>query len=202
MPLPTKSINICAAITWLIVCTFGSTGAAEEAKAQGKAVDGLRIRLQLHPAEKDKKLSPQCEVTLENVGESDLNVKLGFSLANGKSHHPDALRLLARSKGKATRSLTYAAIPGVAGRLDPFVVPLPAGSSYTLRIAFDKYADSETGDRLDLTVTDYGIAAELVGEAVTETNPDVQGLALIPCWQGKARSNEIQLRAAKKGVEK
>jgi hypothetical protein len=195
MPLPTKTISICVAVAWLLVSS-PSSGADDEAPADGKAVGGLRIRLQLPAAGKGEKLPPQCEVTLENVGDSDLNVKLGFSLANGKSHHPDALRLLVRSKGNKTRTLIYAAIPGVAGRVDPFVLPLPAGSSYTLRCAFDKYADSETGDRLDLTAKDYRIVAELLGEAITETNLDVQGLALIPCWQGKARSNEVRLPLA------
>ncbi len=189
LPLSIKPICLCA----VVACVLGSVGADEKAPADGAAVGGLRIRLQLPAAEKGKALPPQCEVTLENVGDSDLNVRLGFSLANGKSHHPDALRLFARSKGDKTRTLHYAAISGVAGRVDPFVGPLPAGSSYTLRCVFNHYADSETGGRIDLTAKDYRITAELRGKAVTETNADVQGLALIPCWQGKARSNEILL---------
>jgi hypothetical protein len=186
----------------LLVCAFSARGADDQAPAVGKAVGGLRIRLQLPAAEKGEKLPPQCEVTLENVGDSDLNVKLGFSLANGKTHHPAAVRLLALSKENKTRTLIYAAIPGVAGRVDPFVVPLPAGSSYTLRCAFDKYADSETGERIDLTAKDYRIAAELLGEAVTETNVNLKGLALMPYWQGKARSHEVQFPVAKKGSDK
>jgi hypothetical protein len=202
MPLPTKLISIWAAVAWLLVCGLSSMGADEEAPVDGKAVGGLRIRLQLPAADKGEKLPPQCEVVLENVGDSDLNVKLGFSLANGKSHHPAALRLLARSKESKPRTLTYAGVPGVAGRVDPFVLPLPAGSSYTLRCAFAKYVDSETGARIDLTAKDYRVAAELLGEAVTETNLDVRGLALMPCWQGKARSNEVELPFAKKGPDK
>ncbi len=202
MSLCTKPIVNCAVVAWSLAGALGSMMAGEKAPAEGKAVGGLRIRLHLPAAEEGKKLPPQCEVTLENVGDSDLNVQLGYSLANGKSHHPAALRLLALSKGKKTRTLIYAALPGVAGRMDPFVVPLPAGSSYTLRCAFGKYADSETGRRIDLTANDYRIVAELLGEAVTKTNLDVQGLTLMPYWQGKVRSNEVELPFAKKGADK
>jgi hypothetical protein len=186
----------------LLVCAFRSRGADEDAPTDAKAVGGLRIRLQLPAAKRGEKLPPRCEVTLENVGDGDLNVKLGWSLANGKSHYPTALRLHALSKGNKTRTLIYAALPGAAGRVDPFVVPLPAGSRYTFRCTFEKYADSETGERIDLTAKDYRIVAELLGEAVTNTNRDVQGLALMPCWQGKVRSNEVQLPFAKKGADK
>lgn len=198
MCLSIKPICICAAIAWLLVCVVGSMGADEKPPADVKAVGGLSIRLQLPAAEKGKKLPPQCEVVLENVGDSDLNVNLGYSLANGKSHHPTALRLLALSKGNKTRTLIYSI--RVAGRVDPFIVPLPAGSTYTLRIAFDKFTDSETGAPIDLTAKDYRITAELVGEAVAkEEGSDFQReLALMPFWQGKAVSNEVQLPFAKK----
>jgi hypothetical protein len=195
-----KVISSCAAVTWLLVLALGSATADEANRVDGKAVGGLRLRLELSAAEKGKKLQPHCNLILENVGDSDLNVKLGFSLANWEFHHPDAVRLFVRSKGNKTRTLIYSI--NVAGGLDPFVVSLPAGSSYTLRCAFDKYADSETGERIDLLGEDYWITAELLGEAITRTNQDVQGLALMPCWQGKVRSNDVQLPFANKQSDK
>jgi hypothetical protein len=202
MPLPTKPFSICIAVATLLVCVLGSIGADEKAPVDGEAVGGLRIRLELPAAEKGKELPPQCQVTLENVGDADLNVQMGFSLGNGKSHHPAALRFFALSKGNKTRTLIYAALPGVAGRLDPFVVPLPAGSSYTLRCVFDKYADSETGGRIDLTAKDYRITAELIGEPVARIRANRDGFALMPFWQGKTRSNEVQLPFGKTHPEK
>ena len=203
MPFPTNPIRFCVALAWLLVCSLGSLWADEEAPGDGKAVGGLCIRLQLPAAAKEKKPAQQCEVILDNVGKGDLNVKLGFSLANGKSHHPAALRLLAISKGNKTRTLNYRMV-GVAGRVDPLVVPLPAGSSYTLRFDFDQFADSETGEPLDLTAEDYRLAAELVGEAVTkeQTNRDIEGLALMPFWQGTIRSSEVRCPLPKKQSDK
>jgi len=198
MSLLTKLIGVWAAVAWLLGGAVSSIGAHKQEPPDGQARDGLRIRLHLPAAEKGEKLPSFCMVTLENVGSNDLNVKLGFSLANGKSHHPDAIRLLARSAGNKTRTLTYVAVPGVAGRMDPFVLPLPAGSSYTLRCAFDKYLDLEAAERIDLSAKDYRLAAELIGEAITENNPDVKGLGLISCWEGKVRSNEVQLASPKR----
>ena len=197
MPLLTKSISICSAAAWLLVCALGSMGADEETLPDAKAVGGLRIRLQLPAAEKGKKLPPQCEVVLENVGEGDLNVNMGCSLANGQSHHPTALRLLALSKESKTRTLIYSI--RVAGRVDPFIVPLPVGSTYALRIAFDKFADVETGEPLDLTAKDYRITAELVGEPVAKEQGSNfhRELALMRFWQGKASSNEVQFQYTK-----
>jgi hypothetical protein len=171
-----------------------------EAQANGNVVGGLRVRLQIPAVEKDKLVPTYCLVVLENVGDTDLNVKLGYSLANWKSHHPAAIRLLALSKGNKTRTLSYMQV-GVAGRLDPLVVPLPAGSTYTLRCQLAKFADSESGEPTDLTAKDYRIAAELVGQPVTKVNQDLQGFALVAYWQGTARSNEVQLILAKKTAQ-
>jgi hypothetical protein len=88
----------------------------------GNAVDGLRIKLQLTTGPKEGGKSPShWVVVMENVGDTDLNLNLGFSLSNGKSHHPVALSLLAIEGNNIVR-LTYTE-PRVAGRLDPFVVP-------------------------------------------------------------------------------
>lgn len=193
MRISTKVFSSCAAVTWLLALPLGSARADEKTPVGGMPVGGLRLRVEPATIENGKTLQPQCNVVFENVGDSDLNVQLGFSLANGKSHHTKAVRFFARSKDNKTRTFIYAAIPGVAGRVDPFVVPLPAGSSYTLRCEFDKYADSETGERIDLVAKDYRIAAELIGEAITKTNQNVRGLTLIPCWEEKVRSKEVQL---------
>ena len=193
MLLLTKSISTGAAVAWLLVYVVSSLSADEVARVDMKAVGGLRIRLQLPAAESAKKFQSQCAVVLENVGASDLHVNLGLSLANGKSHHPTALRLFAHSKDNKTRMLIYSI--RVAGRVDPFIVPLPAESTYALRIAFDKFADSETGEPIDLTAKDYRITAELVGEPVAkDQGSDFQReLALMPFWQGKVGSNKVQL---------
>lgn len=166
---------------------------AEELKSKdasgefGEAVGGLRIQLQLAGKEGGKSPS-HCAVVMENVGDTDLNVNLGISLANGKSHHPVALRLMVIEREITTR-LSYGQ-PRMAGRLDPFVIPLPIGSRYTLRCPLDKFVLTEGGERFDFTAKDFRVEAELAGRPVTETNSDMQGLTLMQFWQGAVQSNQ------------
>jgi RNA polymerase sigma factor (sigma-70 family) len=160
----------------------------KDAGDSGESVAGLRIKLQLDVPMKGAKSPSYCAVTIENVGDADLNVNLGVSLGNGKSHHPVALRLLA-TEGSNTTRLTYAA-PAVAGRLDPFVIPLPVGSSYTLRCPLDKFVLPDGGGRFDFTAKDYQIKVELDGQPVKETNPDLRGFTLMRFWKGTSQSNQ------------
>jgi uncharacterized protein (TIGR03067 family) len=160
-------------------------------RAAGEAVNGLRLRLRLSG---DAGQQPtHCVVTLENAADADLNVLLGHSLANGKSHHPVGLRLVVRQEGGRDRTLAYTPnVAGVAGRLDPLVVPLPAGGTYGLRCRLDRFVDPRTGEPVDLTSRTCRVAAELVGGTVTETAPDLRGLTLMSYWTGTARSNEVE----------
>jgi hypothetical protein len=185
-----KAICGCALGIWLLLLTTGFA-MAHENTAGGKPVSGLRLVLDFSATKTGEKWQQHCNLVLQNVGGSDLNLCLGSSLANGKTYYPVAVRLIAVSgNGDETRTLEYPS-PPVAGRVDPFVVPLIAGSSYTLPCPIDKYVDSETGDHIDLTVKDYWISADLTGEAITETNQDLKGLTLMKFWEGKARSNKV-----------
>ena len=144
MLLLTKSISTYAALACMLV---GSLCADEHARFDVKDVDGLRIRLQLPAAESARKFPLRCELVLENVGASDLNVNLGLSLANGKSHHPTAIRLLALSKGKTTQLLTPTTFSLIhatdfADRYERQLVPLLRAGYLVLcdRYVFTAYA--------------------------------------------------------------
>lgn len=185
-----KMVGSCVAVAAFFAWAAFFAGAEARARTDGAEMGGLRIRLLLLPVEKDKTLRSRCALLLENVGAIDLNVNLGQSLANGRSLHPTAVHLLASSAGLEAQTLIYSL--RVAGRVDPFVVPLPVGSTYTLQLPLDKFSDSRTGVPFDHTAREYKIRAELVGEAVGRTNEDVRGLALISYWQGKLHSNEVK----------
>ena len=152
----------------------------------GKPVHELRMKLQFD-GKASESSAKHCLVVIENVGETSLNVNLGVMLGNGKSHHPTSLLLVVREGKDATR-LSYGE-PRVAGRLDPFVVSLPKGSSYILRCPLDDFVRADGGGRFDFTANNYEVEAELVGQPVTETSPDLSGLKLMHFWQGMVHSN-------------
>jgi hypothetical protein len=110
-----------------LACVNVTLGTGDTAKG-GPPVNGLCLRLEV-PASKDPKLPPEhFTIVVENVGDRDLDVRLGYSLNNGRSHHPDSLELIARAGGEAPRRLIYFdGRGGIGGRVDPFVVPCLRG---------------------------------------------------------------------------
>jgi hypothetical protein len=184
--------------TWTLLAVSTSALAGDEKSEGGIPASGLRLRLEVTSARKGANFPRYCAVTIENVGEADRNVKLGFSLNNGESHHPQAFRFILTAKGEKPRTLIYFdGLPGVGGRADPMVVPLPARAGYTLRFALDSLVTPKTLEKVDLAAKDYRLAAELTGTSISakEVNLDTMGQVSIACWEGKALSNQVRLSA-------
>jgi RNA polymerase sigma factor (sigma-70 family) len=164
---------------------------AGAAPAWGKATGGLRLGI-LAGGPGDKGTG-QVFAVLENVGKDGLVLNLGTMLAGGKKHLPTAVRLTLTDAANKPRTLHfYGHIPGVAGRVDPIVVPLPAGCRYTLRCVLDDYTDDDLTRRgVSLPAGRYRVAAEFRGQRVEHTNADMPGLALMPYWTGTVTSGEV-----------
>jgi hypothetical protein len=188
-----------------LACVNVTLGASGDSAKGGPPVDGLCLRLEV-PASKDPKKPPEhFLIVIENVSDRDLNIRLGYSLNNGRSHHPDSLELIARAGGEAPRRLIYFdGRGGIGGRVDPFVVPLPAGASYTLRCPFKNFVDPRSLRPIDVKARDYRIAASLTGKPVTEkdVNLDTLGQTMIPCWQGTIQSNEVRTSPSRSGNDR
>jgi len=129
---------------------------------------------------------------VENVGPADVVLNLGILLANGKTQLPTAVRLAVTDAAGKSRTFVRQ-VGGIAGRVDPFVVPLPAGGQYTL--PFDLAACADAADPgTPLAPGAYKVAAAFTGEKVVRTNTDTTGLALMPYWTGTLRSGEADVR--------
>ena len=71
------------------------------------------------------------------------------------------------------------------GRMDPMVVPLPAGATFTVAIDLEDYvAPKEKIWNLDLTPGRYTLSAEYA-------NLDMQGISLMPYWTGTVNSKTL-----------
>jgi hypothetical protein len=153
----------------------------------GTPLKGLRLGLCRTEAKEDG--TARLMVVLDNVGADDLVVNLGILLGNGKKQVPTAIRLIfTDAEGK--QHILRRNEPGVAGRVDPFVVPLPAGSRYAT-------ASRDLGELIDrLAPGRYRVRAEFVGEAVRkkDVNADTAGLALMTYWTGTIQTAECQSR--------
>jgi hypothetical protein len=151
----------------------------------GTPRNGLRLGLCRAEAEADGKV--RLPVVLDNVGTADLVVNLGVVLGNGKKQVPLAVRLLftdAEGKEYTLRRNE----PGVAGRVDPLVVPLAACNRYTISCDLEEW-------RAQLAPGPYRVRGEFEGNAVTrkEVNADTTGLALMTYWTGTIQSDECRV---------
>jgi RNA polymerase sigma factor (sigma-70 family) len=149
--------------------------------------DGLRLGLYSTKEKGDG--AARLMVVFDNVGTDDLVINLGIMLGNGKRQVPMAVRLVfTDSEGK--KHIIRRNEPRIAGRVDPFVVPLPAGSRYSLITR-----DDLDGSIDRLPPGRYRVRAEFVGEAVgkKDVNVDTTGLALMPYWTGTIQSDECQV---------
>ncbi|HYH65179.1 MAG TPA: sigma-70 family RNA polymerase sigma factor [Urbifossiella sp.] len=152
--------------------------------AWGKAEGG--VRLGLRPAGPTR-----LSVVVENVGPADAVLNLGIMLANGKTQFPTAVRLAVTDAAGKSRTFVRR-VGGIAGRVDPFVVPLPAGGQYILPFALADLIDADNPGT-PLAPGAYKVAAEFTGEKVARTNADSGGLALMPYWTGTLRSGAVDV---------
>jgi hypothetical protein len=119
----------------------------------------------------------------------------GITLTNGKKQYPkDIILILTDSQGKARR-FELRGPAYVAGRLDPLIVPLPVGSTFSIPVDLEKYwaaASSEFGYKWEPGT--YFLEAQFNGRGLTqqEANLDVKGLALMPYWAGTITSNQLR----------
>jgi hypothetical protein len=156
--------------------------AAPEEPAWGKPVNGLRLGVRRVKA-------AQLMAVLENVGPDDLVVNLGLMLANGKKQLATAARLtLTGADGKA-RKFSRKVGP-IAGRVDPFVVPLASGCRYEVRCDLSQFVGGDTGWDSPAAGR-YQVAAEFVGEAVTRDVNGDSGPRLMKYWTGTVHSGEV-----------
>jgi hypothetical protein len=183
--LLTVSVGIAIATASLAQVRSGSSD------SHGMPVDGLQISVLRAQPDSEPQPSPRFSVELRNVGDHDLILNLGTMLANGKRLYADAITLLLGFPSGSERPLMLMGPAGVAGRVDPFVVPLPVGASYSVAVELTKYAPLGRGP-LNLERGSYTLQAQFHGEPGVNPNLDMKGMVLMPYWTGAAVSNRLQ----------
>ena len=144
-------------------------------------------------------------ISLRNTGTIDVNLVLGITLGNGREYIAQALFLQVKSRdGDAVESFQYSD-PGrsfiIAGRVDPWIVPLPAGSEFSItrpvthfRPSAPGQLASRAGDPLSLDRGPMDLRLRLVSR--TQDRPrgdDMVGPGLVHVMPGELQSEWIQV---------
>jgi hypothetical protein len=175
------------------------------ARAQGPQVSrqprrDLEMTLRRDAGVQDQTKLPRFQLELRNVGEHDLVLNLGITLANGSRQYPQAIVLTIVDPQGKSRPFDLIEPGGVAGRMDPLILPLPVGSAFSLPIDLSKYWPAASKEfEFRFYRGRYSLEARFTGKGVSsqETNLDVKGIALMPYWTGTATSNRLQFEVDK-----
>jgi len=178
-------ISICLLLNAL-PSGLSSSPAAEDYK-WGMPVNGLQMSLSAIGSLKGN--DQEFQLALRNAGDNDIIVNLGSMLANGKVQLPDNIILSSTDAEGKTRKCRFGDKRHlfVAGRVDDYLIPLRAGSIYTLRLNMDQFwCPSLPQGRNQLTAEFEGGGAKIV-------NLDMAGIKLMNFWIGKVQSNTLAI---------
>ena len=171
-----------------VAAAEGSRSSQETADC-GRAVEGIRMCL----ASSDSGL----RLSFANVGDRDVTLNLGIMMANGKVQLPDRVAIKFTDAQGKTRLFHFGdkRYPGVAGRLDDYLVPLRAGSTYSLQLTLDQFWCQETKEfSIPLLSGNNHLTAQFEGTGANAVNLDMPGIKLMNFWLGKVESNTLTLR--------
>ena len=137
--------------------------------------------------------SQEFLIALHNVGKEDRVVNLGMMLANGKALYPTAVHLISIDASGNKRALSLREPPGIAGRVDDYVVPLKAGSAYSYRVTLNDYWSPSTQE-FDVVWPrgTYRVTARYVGQGARFINADTAGMKLLRFWEGELESKPVE----------
>jgi hypothetical protein len=187
MKLPKRVYETLWAVLFTSLLLLGASSAATKPSPQtwGEAVSGLQMTIYLDHSERVQSKAPKCRVELRNVGEDDLLLHPGTIIGNRQ--YPDAVVLnLIDSQGKSWR-LKLVGPWFVTGRVDPMVLPLPVGSTFSFPVDLDKYGPQDE----TLKPGTYSLEAQFTGKGDSQH----EGW-LLENWKGTAISNRLRFEVS------
>jgi hypothetical protein len=157
--------------------------------AWGEVVNGLQMRISRDGTDSPRMKVPKFRVELRNAGDHDLILNLGSMLANGKKQYPNNIFLTLTDAQGTSRRLDLIGPGIIAGRLDPFVLPIPVDATFSIPVELDKYFAATSKERdYKLTPGTYSLKAEFIGKDVAH---DLD-LLLASYWNGTVTSNQLR----------
>jgi hypothetical protein len=125
-------------------------------------------------------------LTLQNTASVPTAAIIGTILGNDKKYLPDQVDFTISRPGAADVNFHYfdPSAPAVGGRLDPWLIQLPPGASYTIRVSVPPSAS-------DIFATPGAIRVRLTTRELGRVSSFLQDLQFIHVWIGTLTSNPI-----------
>ena len=193
MKLNMRPFLIAVICTWMSLSLSATVATAQTVDnvQSGQPSDGVQMVLSsIDPNGSDLQLS------FRNVGDHDVTLNLGVMMANGNVQLPSYVSLIFTDAKSQTRVFKFAdkKHPGVAGRLDDYVVPLRAGSVYMLKLSLNQFSCQETKEfEIPLLPGKNQLTAQFQGSGARFANLDMAAIKLMNFWFGRVESNTLTI---------
>lgn len=164
-------------------------------QAWGDVRDGMRMAI----STSDRTIHHDSAfyIAFQNVGSKDSVLNLGIMLSNGEVSEPSAVLLTLTDSAGHDTGLSCQKLSVIVGRPHDFIVALPAGATYVLKLKLGE-CQSPIFPTLKLKAGRYRIAARFEGKEA-QYNLDTPGLRLLNFWKGVLKSNSQEFDLAAGG---
>ena len=131
-------------------------------------------------------------LTLQNTSPAPTAAVIGTTLGNDKKYLLQHVGLTVRREGVADTLLDYfdPSVPGIAGRIDPWLITLPPDSSYSITVPARLFALPSTYVQETFSKP-ANVQLHLTTRDIADPNLDLQGLRFIHVWVGTLSSDWI-----------
>jgi hypothetical protein len=133
--------------------------------------------------------------TLVNAGPQALVLNVGMMLGNGRGQFPNEIHFWLTTPKRKRLTLMPRRGGIIGGRIDPMIIPLPSGATYSIKLDLaDYWAPEDRTWRWALHPGSYTLTGRYIGRGVPvgTTNLDMRGIALMSYWTGTIDSNILK----------
>jgi hypothetical protein len=129
---------------------------------------------------------------MRNPSTEDLMLNLGFQLANGREQYMTAVEFTLTAADGRVLHLDPPGPCTIAGRVDPLIVPLPAGAAFSFQVDLEEYdVPEEKIGKLHLVPGSYTVQANYTGKSATHRNLDRGGIVATRYWIGTVTAPSV-----------
>ena len=133
--------------------------------ASSTGIEGLQLTVRLDQSQGTDPSHPKFQVQLRNDGENNLILNIGTFAGDGQEQYASAISLILLTSGGKPQFLSFLRpLQDTGGRLQPLLLPLPSGASFSIPVDLANYRAAGSNNRFyGLKAGTYLIAARFIG---------------------------------------
>jgi len=134
----------------------------------------------------------ELRVTLRNIGGTDTAIVLGTSVGNGQTYVADSLELDVKRDNGGVIEIFRPTVAHIFGRIDPWIVTLPAASEFTFARPLGSYFSS-AGEPLTIGRNGIDVRLRLIRRTEARFGGELVGADLVKVHVGELQTEWLRV---------